>query len=74
MVEIADGEHETGVIHQYDVGVRRFSEATESEVLFEKVAGCRYISDRKVDVIGVSQLSPSFLDILSLRVGMYGSW
>ena len=51
MIEIADGEHETSIIRQYDVSVRRFSDAVESEVLLKKVASSRYISDRKVDVI-----------------------
>ena len=37
MVEIADGEHETSVIRQYDVGVCRFSDTVESEVLFKKL-------------------------------------
>src|SRR5262249_9378382 len=39
MVEIADSEHETRTIRQYDVSVRRFSDAVESEVLLKKVAG-----------------------------------
>jgi hypothetical protein len=51
MVEIADSEHETSVIRQYDVSGRRFSDAAESEVLLEKVTGGRYIGDGKVDVI-----------------------
>ena len=51
MVEIADSEHETGVIRQYDVSVRRFSDAVESELLLKKVTGSRYIGDGKVNVI-----------------------
>ena len=51
MVEIADSEHETSVIRQYDVILRRFGNAMESEVLLKKVTGGRYISDGKVDVI-----------------------
>lgn len=51
MVEIADGEHETGVIRQYYVISRRFSDAVESEVLLKKFTGGRHIGDRKVDVI-----------------------
>ena len=59
MVEIADSEHETRVISQYDVGVRRFSDALESEVLLKKVTGSRYISDGKVDVIQSHSCLPS---------------
>jgi hypothetical protein len=59
MVEIADGEHEASVIRQYDVSVRRFSDAAESEVLLKKVTSGRYISDRKVDVVQSHSLSPS---------------
>jgi hypothetical protein len=51
MVEIADSEHQTGVIRQYDVSVCRFSDAVESEVLLKEVTGSGYISDGKVDVI-----------------------
>lgn len=32
MVEVADREYETGVIGQYDIVVRRFSDAVESDV------------------------------------------
>lgn len=51
VVEIADSENETGVIGQYDIVARRFSDAVESEVLFKKVTGRRYIGDGKVDVV-----------------------
>lgn len=37
VVEIADREHETSVIRQYDVSVRRFSEAVEPEMLLKKL-------------------------------------
>jgi hypothetical protein len=30
LVEIADGEHETGVVGQYDIGVGRFSDAVDA--------------------------------------------
>jgi hypothetical protein len=51
MVEVADSENETSIIRQYDICVRWFSDAAESEVVFKKVTRSRYISDRKIDVV-----------------------
>lgn len=67
MVEIADGEHETSVIRQYDVSVRRFGDAAESEVLFKKITGFRYINDGKVDVIEFHSLSVVMLNLIALE-------
>ena len=53
MVEIADGEHETGVIDQHDVSIRRLGDTAESEVLLKEIAGRRYIGNGKVDVIEI---------------------
>ena len=39
MVEVADSEYETSVIRQYDVSVRRLSDAVESELLLKESHG-----------------------------------
>src|SRR5262249_16911771 len=64
VVEIADSEHETGVIRQHDVSVRRLSYAAESKILLKKVTGSRYVSDGKIDVIQFHKFSPSFYILL----------
>src|SRR5215472_18572266 len=62
MVEVADSEYETGVIRQYHVSVRRFSDAVESELLLKEVTGSRYVSDGKVDVIQFHNLPRYHVD------------